>query len=137
MKTRILLAAIALGIVGTTSAATLSNAEGQSCGTQLGLWHFVNNQTTPDAPAGTLSAEFEDGAGCLNIEPSKVTQRTQHFYCISAGTLLRATTTLDGRLVLSDFTCGVEPPKCDPYKDPNCKEEPPKCDPNTDKNCTY
>lgn len=120
MKTRILLAALVIGIVGTTSAATLSNAQGQSCGSAYGLWHFVNNQTGLNAPVGTITATFSSGDTCI-ASASKVNRRTQHFYCVASGTLLTAETDLEGRLVLSDYSCGVEPPKCDPKTDPKCE----------------
>ena len=84
-------------------AATLSNANGQSCGDDMGVWHFVNNQTG-GAAAGTLSATFTDGT-VWNIGPSKVLANTQRFYVESTGTLVSAETNLPGRLVLSDFTC--------------------------------
>lgn len=86
-------------------AANLSNANGQSCGDAMGVWHFVNNQTGGAAP-GTLNATFSDGT-VWNVAPSAVNQNTQHFYVESTGTLVSATTTLPGRLVLSDFTCEV------------------------------
>lgn len=84
-------------------AATISNAHGQSCGDAIGTWHFVNNQTG-GATAGTLNATFSDGS-VWNVGPRSVNQNTQHFYVESTGTLVTATTTLPGKLVLSDFTC--------------------------------
>lgn len=100
-------------VMGTTAAlvlvsspavaATLSNGSGQSCGDDMGVWHFVNNQTG-GAPAGTLSATFTDGT-VWNIGPSKVLANTQHFIVESTGTLVSAETNLPGRLVLSDFSC--------------------------------
>lgn len=84
-------------------AATLSNGNGQSCGDAMGVWHFVNNQTGGAAP-GTLNATFSDGT-VWNVGPSAVNQNVQHFYVSSTGTLVSATTTLPGRLVLSDFSC--------------------------------
>ena len=84
-------------------AATLSNANGQSCGDDMGVWHFVNNQTGGAAP-GTLNATFSDGS-VWNVAPSAINKNTQHFYVESTGSLVTATTTLPGRLVLSDFSC--------------------------------
>lgn len=129
MKMRILLAAIVLGIVGTSSAAQLSNAQGQSCGSADGVWHFVNNQTGGATAPGTLTAQWSSGDTCV-VPASKVNQNTQHFYCTASGTLLGGSTTLPGRLVLSDFTCGVEPPECDP------KTEKCECDPKYQE-CKY
>jgi hypothetical protein len=84
-------------------AATLDNANGQSCGDGMGVWHFVNNQTG-GAAAGTLNATFTDGT-VWNIGASKVLANTQHFYVQSTGTVISAETNLPGRLVLSDFSC--------------------------------
>ena len=102
--------AVALGVyAGTALAAQLSNLSGQSCGDSVGTWHFVNNQTG-GAAAGTLTATFSSGNSCT-VSASSVLQNTQHFYCTAAGTLLGASTDpLPGRLVLSDFSCGVKEP---------------------------
>lgn len=124
MKTRILLAVAVLGIAGTASAVQISNLNGQTCGAQTGLWHFVNNQTGLGAPTGTITATFSGSAACIT-SATAVNQRTQHFYCVGTGALLSAQTDLQGRLVLSDYTCGITPPPpCDPKDDPKC--EPPK-----------
>lgn len=111
---------------GLVSAVPIGNLSGQSCGAQTGTWHFVNNQTG-GAAAGTLSATWSSGNTCTT-SPTKVLGSTQHFYCTASGTLLSASTNLNGKLVLSDFTCEtVEPPPCDP-KTQVC---PPTCDPKT------
>jgi hypothetical protein len=121
MKKRYLLAAaITLGITGVTLAATISNISGQSCGTDTGLWHFINNQTG-GAPAGVLTATWSSGDTCT-VSASKVLGNTQHFNCVASGTLLSAVTNLPGRLVLSDFSCESKeppppPPPCDPKKE--------------------
>jgi hypothetical protein len=109
-------AAIALGISGAVSAAVISNLSGQSCGEFEGTWHFVNNQTG-GAPAGVLDATWDSGDAC-STGPSKVNASTQHFLCTASGALTSAVTNLPGRLVLSDFSCGV--------KKPPPKEPPPK-----------
>lgn len=103
---KILVAVVTAAFVGISSpaiAAELSNANGQSCGDGVGVWHFVNNQTG-GAGAGILSATFTDGT-VWNVAPSKVLSSVQHFYVESTGTLISASTNLPGRLVLSDFTC--------------------------------
>jgi len=97
-------AATALVMVSSPAvAATLSNGSGQSCGDAIGVWHFVNNQTG-GAAAGTLEASFSDGT-TWTVGPSAVTNKTQHFYVESAGTLVSASTNLPGKLVLSDYSC--------------------------------
>jgi len=112
-KWMLVLTAVVALAGGTLMAAQLGNLSGQSCGDQLGTWHFVNNQTG-GAGAGLLQATWSSGNVCT-VSPSAVLQNTQHFYCTAAGGLLGASTNLPGRLVLSDFSCGVkEPPSCDP-----------------------
>jgi hypothetical protein len=107
------LAAVAFGAAGAAGAANISNLSGQSCGALSGTWHFVNNQTG-GAAAGTLTATWSSGDTCI-VSPSAVNTKTQHFYCSASGTLLSASTTLPGKLVLSDFTCETKPPPpCDP-----------------------
>jgi hypothetical protein len=116
--TTVLLAVVALG-GATLMAATINNLSGQSCGDFEGTWHFVNNQTGTTDPNNTLTACFT--SGCQTVSPTKITPNgTYHFYVSAAGTLLSATSTLNGKLVLSDFSCST-PPKCDPKTDPNCK----------------
>jgi hypothetical protein len=114
-KTYLLAAAITLGISGVALAATIGNLSGQSCGSETGLWHFVNNQTG-GAGAGVLNATWSSGDTCT-VTASKVLGSTQHFNCFASGTLLGASTNLPGKLVLSDFSCQSKeppPPPCDP-----------------------
>ena len=107
--------AIALGVTCAAWAVSISNLSGQSCGGDSGNWHFVNNQTGTTTP-GTLTATWSNGDSCV-VSASKVTPGgTQHFNCTAGGTLTSASTNLNGRLVLSDFSCDV---KCD-IKDPKC-----------------
>ena len=117
--------ALTLGFSGMAVAADLENGSGQSCGDDTGFWHFVNNQTE-GAAAGTLMATWSSGDSC-NVSASKVNKRTQHFNCVASGELISATTTLPGKLVLSDFSCETTcekdcepPPPCDPKNDPKC-----------------
>jgi hypothetical protein len=84
---------------------------GSSCDGALGTWHFVNNQTATNAAAGTLTATFSSGV--VVAVADKVNRRTQHWTIEAAGTLLGASTNLDGKLVLSDFSC-EEPPSGSP-----------------------
>ncbi|WP_298829509.1 hypothetical protein [uncultured Piscinibacter sp.] len=125
MKKRYLAAPVALvlGVLAVSaSAADLSNLSGQSCGASTGTWHFVNNQTGGAGP-GTLNATWSSGNSCT-VSASTVNKSNQHFYCTASGSLLGASTNLPGRLVLSDFTCGVTPPPpppCDTKTDPDCK----------------
>lgn len=118
MKTRYWVTAVAMAI-GVSSAAlavTIDNLSGQSCGSQTGTWHFVNNQTG-GAAAGTLTATWSSGDSCTKVADT-VLKSTQHFYCTASGELTGASTNLPGRLVLSDFSCETkEPPPCDPKRE--------------------
>jgi hypothetical protein len=100
-------AGVTVALVGMSSpaiAAELSNGSGQSCGDEMGVWHFVNNQTG-GATTGTLHVEFSDGT-VWDVGPTAVNKNTMHFVVESTGTLLTASTgELAGRLVLSDFSC--------------------------------
>ncbi|MDH4022887.1 MAG: hypothetical protein OEW88_01945 [Gammaproteobacteria bacterium] len=121
---------VALTLSGAASAAEISNISGQSCGALTGEWHFVNNQTGTRIP-GTLTASWSSGDSCT-VGPSKVNQSTQHFYCSARGELLSASSTLAGRLVLSDFSCEDKKCEIDP-KTKECVEPPPP--PPCDKDC--
>jgi hypothetical protein len=120
MKKRFLMTTVAIALgaaVGVASAADISNLSGQSCGGFTGTWHFVNNQTG-GAPQGWLTAAWSSGATCT-VPASTVNKTNQHFYCTASGTLTAASTTLPGKLVLSDFSCEQ---KCEP--DPKTGECP-------------
>ncbi|HET6667948.1 MAG TPA: hypothetical protein VFG98_11780 [Intrasporangium sp.] len=93
-------------------AAEISNLNGQSCGDEMGNWHFVNNQTG-GATGGWLTAEFSDGTVWV-VESNQVNKSNMHFDVEGQdGTLVSASTSVDqagltplpGRLVLSDFSC--------------------------------
>jgi hypothetical protein len=130
MNTKKLFAGTSLALVLMASAvavwaAVQENWSGQSCGSQTGTWHFVNNQTGGAAP-GTLYATWNGGATICQAPASAVNKNTQHFYCTASGALDQgAYTNLPGRLVLSDFSCSTPtpppPPPCDPSKDKDCK----------------
>lgn len=112
-------AALTAAMAAPAIAADLSNGDGQTC-EGPGIWHFVNNQTGRGAPAGELTAVFDDGEGgtiTVTVGASDVNRNMQHFYVETDGdaTLVSASTDLPGKLVLSDFDC-----------DGGKKEEPPK-----------
>ena len=112
---------VALGLSsGAAIAANIGNLSGQSCGGDMGNWHFVNNQTG-GAAAGTLTATWSSGDSCT-VSASAVNKSTQHFNCIASRTLQSAVTNLPGKLVLSDFTCTdiKEPPTCGGKDQPPC-----------------
>ena len=119
VKKSLTVAALSLGLafVGSNAfAADLSNGNEQSC-TGDGHWHFVNNQTGRNAPAGTLTVLFSSGQQIVGA--SSIQQRNQHFnvYTTGTATLLSASTNLAGRLVLSDYSCDTKCEKdCEPPK---------------------
>ena len=100
---------------GTALAADIGNLSGQDCGDLTGTWHFVNNQVPRCSEEGMLHAEWDSGDMCW-VGPSVVNRRTQHFECSASGELISASTDLEGRLVLSDFSCEDKkepPPPCE------------------------
>lgn len=114
-KSLVVTAAAALVTISSPSvAADLSNGHGQSCGDAIGVWHFVNNQTSnvDGQEYVTLTATFSDGS-VWHVKPTSVNRNVLHFHVQSAGTLISASTKIPvkgglpmlGRLVLSDYTC--------------------------------
>ena len=104
----------ALAIPTAAIAATWDNhqngdlvAAGAACEDgDAGAWyHFVNNQTG-GAAAGSLTAVFTNPAATVTTGPLAVNQNVQHFYVWAEGTLVSATTTIPGRLVISGIACG-------------------------------
>lgn len=125
--------------VGVAPAATLNPSQVGTTSACGGTWHFVNNQTG-GAAAGSLTATFSVNGSTVvvTVPASTVNPSNQQFNVVLAGpaTLLSATSTLPGRLVLSDAPTCEEPPPCDPKVDPKCEEPPPPpCDPK-DPKCT-
>jgi hypothetical protein len=95
---------VALAIPVAAIAANLHNGQGSTCGDGfVGSFHFVNNQTGKNAPAGTLTVIFTDGTQI--VAPDKINQSVQQWDVQSNGTLEDASTNLPGNLVLSDFSC--------------------------------
>jgi hypothetical protein len=109
--TRILGTVLGLALAVSASpafAASLSNGSGQSCGGFSGTWHFVNNQN--GGVVTTLDACFS--SGCVSgVQATSVNKSTAHYYVSASGTLVSASNSSPGKLVLSDFSCDG---KCDP-----------------------
>jgi hypothetical protein len=99
-----------VGISSPAIAVSISNLNGQTCGSGVGTWHFVNNQTGGATTAGILTVSFSDGTN-VQVTADKIVQNTQHFNVTAGGDLLSASTNLNGKLVLSDFTCEAGPKK--------------------------
>jgi hypothetical protein len=98
--------AAALVIPASVTAADLHEPHlGLGCSTGfVGTFHFVNNQTGGEQSQGTLTAVI--GGTQYVVGAYKINQNVQHFLVEDAeGTIESASTDLDGRLVLSDFSC--------------------------------
>jgi hypothetical protein len=101
--------ALALGLVVAMavpiSAATLHDPhQGTACPAGYeGTWHFVNNQTG-GASAGTLVVQTDAGFSS-ELAPDKVNRNVQHWWVEGGTTLINAWSSLDGKLVLSDYSC--------------------------------
>ena len=123
MKTRYwVLAAAAATAVGAAYAADLHTPHiGSGCPAGfVGNYHFVNNQVPDDSYTGTIYAAWDSGNTC-QMTAYKVNLHVQHFRCVDMlGSLTGAYTDLDGKLVLSDFSCR-RIKKCDPKYDPKCE----------------
>lgn len=100
----------ALAIPAVAAAATLHTAHvGLGC-SGGGSFHFVNNQTGGILTPAVLTANFTGGTVVATAD--HVTPGTQHWTIDGTGTLLGTTsTTLPGKLVLSDFECDAKKPK--------------------------
>jgi hypothetical protein len=104
VKKRYLVTGIAATLFGGAAyAVSISNLADQATGGLL----------------GTLTATWSSGDTCtVGTYQYNQNKSTQHFSCTASGTLLSASTNLNGRLVLSDFSCSTkeEPPKEEPPK---------------------
>lgn len=96
----------ALAVPTAAMAASLHEAHiGSSCPAgDIGTYHFVNNQTGGTGAAGTLTVQFSSG-NQGPIAPYMVLKSVNHYSVTATGTLLGASTTLPGNLVLSDLSC--------------------------------
>ena len=112
MRKLVIVLALAISMMAVMTvpvgAAVLGEAHvGTECEFGFATLHFVNNQTGGETNPGTLTATFSGGT--ITTGPSLINKNTQHFTVpppdISGSTLLSASTNLDGKLVLSDFTC--------------------------------
>lgn len=97
-----LIAALVVPVVGY--AADLNpNQENQFSCPYGGTWHFVNVQTGGSQTAALLTATFTGGV--VNAYANKVNNQVQQWTISATGTLLRASSPLNGFIVLSDYTC--------------------------------
>ena len=53
--------------VGLARAADLKNGSGQSCGSALGTWHFVNNQDGGEQTPQELTVTFSNPASVQHV----------------------------------------------------------------------
>ena len=95
---------VALIVPAAASGAVLEKGAGAGCPAgQQGTFAFVANQVTSTAP-GTVTASFDSGE-VWTVGPTVVSKKTREFYVNAYGTLLNASSSLDGRLVLDRFWC--------------------------------
>lgn len=94
----------ALMISAAASAAVLEKGAGVGCPEgQQGTFAFTVNQTTSTDP-GTVTASFDSGE-TWTVGPTTVSKKTRQYYVNAHGTLLSASSPLDGKLVLDRFWC--------------------------------
>jgi hypothetical protein len=95
---------VALMIPAAGSAANLEKGAGVGCPDgQQGTFAFTVNQTTSTAP-GWVTAAFDSGE-VWTVGPTTMSKKTRQYYVNGYGKLLRASSTLDGKLVLASFWC--------------------------------
>ena len=70
---------------------------------QLGTFAFTVNQVISSEP-GTVTAAFSSGEA-WTVGPTYVTKRTREYFVNAYGTLLSASSSLDGKLILNRFWC--------------------------------
>jgi len=103
--TRKMLMLLGLALAVSSSpvlAASLENAQGQSCGDFTGTWHFVNNQN--GGTVTPLDACFS--SGCVSgVQASSNNKSVAHYFVIATGTIISASNSSPGKIVLSDFSC--------------------------------
>jgi len=99
-------------LVPVAEAATLSNGSLQSC-TGTGTWHFVNPQSNGDCEP--LTVVFSCGGNIVS-ETATVRQcntNTTNYNTVQTSgscTLVGASNTAPGKIVLSDFSCVTATP---------------------------
>jgi hypothetical protein len=96
--------AVALTIPAVASGAVLEKGMGVGCPDgQQGTFAFTVNQVTSSEP-GTVTAAFSSGEA-WTVGPTYVTKRTREYFVNAYGTLLSASSSLDGKLILNRFWC--------------------------------
>jgi hypothetical protein len=97
--------AVALGAPAVASSATLDHGAGVGCPAgQQGTFAFTVNQTTASTDPGWVTASFSSGE-VWTVGPTTVSKKTRQYYVNAYGTLLGASSSLDGKLVLDRFWC--------------------------------
>ena len=105
----------ALVIPAAASGAVLEKGAGTTCASGAAEWTFVNNKTE-GAAAGTLTVFFDNEpfpppTQFGPIGPTVVNKSAQRFtlFTNNRATLLSASTTLPGKLVLENVRCVPAP----------------------------
>ena len=71
-----------------------------------GTFHFVANQT--GGAVGTLDVDFSGGGDVNDMAPTFWNNGTNHWIIDANGTIISASATVGGKLVLSDFSCDAK-----------------------------
>jgi hypothetical protein len=113
-----LVASFAVVGVSVALAANLqSSFVGTSCpGGGTGAWHFVNTQT--GGGSSSLTTTWSTSLSPVVTAPSVVNRNVTQYNVTHDGTLLSATTSLGGKIVVSDLDCGEAPPPPPPPPPP-------------------
>ena len=97
---------VSLMTPAVASGAELEKGTGVGCPDgQQGTFAFTVNQTTSTDP-GTVTAWFDSGEShTVGAFVTEVNKKTRKYYVNAYGKLLRASSSLDGKLVLDRFWC--------------------------------
>src|SRR4051812_30438318 len=109
MRRYVILAAAVVALAIPAAALALVNLQPSQVGTTCafgGTWHFVANHTDGATSPGTLTADFSGGQVIATAD--HISGGTQQWTTTGLGTLNGATSTVGGKLVLSDFTCSAK-----------------------------
>jgi hypothetical protein len=96
---------VALIVPAVASGAVLEKGMGVGCPDgQQGTFAFTVNQVTSSEP-GTVTAAFSSGEVWTVGSPTYVTKKTREYFVNAYGTLLSASSSLDGKIILNRFWC--------------------------------
>ena len=96
--------ALMIPVVASAGAVLDEKRTGVGCPDgQQGTFAFTLNQAT-STEAGTVTAVFSSGEN-ITVGAFTVSKRNQEYFINAYGTLLSASASLDGKLILNRFWC--------------------------------